>query len=205
MPKGSSPERLANIRALGADASVTDLNYDDTVRLVQQQAQEQGWVVIQDTAWEGYWDIPAWIMEGYTTMALEAVRQLEDRPPTHLFLQAGVGAMAGSLAAFFADFYGQDRPKVVIVEPHRPTVCSIRPRPMTASSIAWMGRWTRSWPVWPVESPALSPGISCGTTRTIFSLFQTMWPLRECGCWALPCPAIPRSSPVKAVPPPSVL
>lgn len=81
MPKGSSPERLANIRALGADASVTDLNYDDTVRLVQQQAQEQGWVVIQDTAWEGYWDIPAWIMEGYTTMALEAVRQLEDRPP----------------------------------------------------------------------------------------------------------------------------
>ena len=104
---------------MGADASVTDLNYDDTVRLVQQQAQEQGWVVIQDTAWEGYWDIPAWIMEGYTTMALEAVRQLEDRPPTHLFLQAGVGAMAGSLAAFFADFYGQDRPKVVIVEPHR--------------------------------------------------------------------------------------
>lgn len=119
MPKGSSPERLANIRALGADASVTDLNYDDTVRLVQRLAQEQGWVVIQDTAWEGYWDIPAWIMEGYTTMALEAVRQLEDRPPSHLFLQAGVGAMAGSLTAFFADFYGQDRPKVVIVEPHR--------------------------------------------------------------------------------------
>ena len=44
MPRGSAPERLANIRALGADASVTELNYDDTVRLVQRQAREgSGW------------------------------------------------------------------------------------------------------------------------------------------------------------------
>ena len=51
MPKGSAAERLANIRAEGADASITDLNYDDAVRLANRQAVEKGWVMVQDTAW----------------------------------------------------------------------------------------------------------------------------------------------------------
>ena len=68
MPKGSAAERLANIRAEGADASITDMNYDEAVRLANSQAQEKGWVMVQDTAWEGYTDIPLWIMQGYTTM-----------------------------------------------------------------------------------------------------------------------------------------
>ena len=77
MPKGSAAERLANIRAEGADASITDLNYDDAVRLANRQAGEKGWVMVQDTAWEGYTDIPLWIMQGYTTMGYEIVQQLE--------------------------------------------------------------------------------------------------------------------------------
>lgn len=118
MPKGSAPERLNNIRALGAEASITDRNYDDTVRLVRENAEKNGWVMVQDTAWEGYEDIPGWIMEGYTTMAYEAAQQLGGQRPTHIFLQAGVGAMAGSVAGFFADLYGDgDRPIVTVVEP----------------------------------------------------------------------------------------
>ena len=78
MPKGSALERLNNIRALGSDASITDMNYDDAVRLANKGAEEYGWVMVQDTAWEGYEDIPAWIMEGYTTMAYEAVEQLNE-------------------------------------------------------------------------------------------------------------------------------
>ena len=62
MPKGSAAERLANIQAEGADASITDLNYDDAVRLANSQAEKNGWVMVQDTAWEGYEDIPTWIM-----------------------------------------------------------------------------------------------------------------------------------------------
>lgn len=54
MPKGSAAERLENIRAEGAEASITDLNYDGAVRLANRQAQEKGWVMVQDTAWEGY-------------------------------------------------------------------------------------------------------------------------------------------------------
>ena len=76
MPKGSALERLNNIRALGSDASITDMNYDDAVRLANEGAEKYGWVMVQDTAWEGYESIPGWIMEGYTTMAYEAVQQL---------------------------------------------------------------------------------------------------------------------------------
>lgn len=118
MPKGSAEERLENIRAEGADASITDLNYDDAVRLANRQAEEKGWVMVQDTAWEGYEDIPEWIMQGYGTMGYEAYLQLPDKP-THIFLQAGVGSMAGAIAGFFASVYGEERPIVTIVEPNK--------------------------------------------------------------------------------------
>lgn len=120
MPKGSALERLHNIQALGADASITDMNYDDAVRLANSNAEKYGWVMVQDTAWEGYEDIPGWIMEGYTTMAAEAVEQMKGDKPTHIFLQAGVGAMSGGITGFFADLYGdEDRPIITIVEPNK--------------------------------------------------------------------------------------
>ncbi len=117
MPKGSAAERLANIRALGAEASITDLNYDDTVRLARSESAKNGWILVQDTAWQGYEEIPALIMEGYTTMAAEAFEQLGGKLPTHVFLQAGVGSMAAAVAAYFAAVGGEEHPTVVIVEP----------------------------------------------------------------------------------------
>ena len=121
MPKGSALERLENIRALGSDASITELNYDDAVRLANQGAEKHGWVMVQDTAWEGYEDIPRWIMQGYTTLALEAaeqLRQLSVEKPTHIFLQAGVGAMSGGITGFLRDCYGGE-PVITIVEPNK--------------------------------------------------------------------------------------
>ena len=107
MPKGSAEERLMNIRAEGADASITDLNYDEAVRLANSQAEQ-----------EGYEDIPGWIMQGYGTMGYEAYMQLPEKP-THIFLQAGVGSMAGAVAGFFASVYGGERPIITIVEPNK--------------------------------------------------------------------------------------
>ena len=119
MPKGSSLERLNNIKALGAEASITDLNYDDAVRLANKMAEKYGWIMVQDTAWEGYELIPGWIMEGYTTMAYEVCGQMEEKP-THIFLQAGVGAMSGAITGFFADLYkGEEKPVITIVEPNK--------------------------------------------------------------------------------------
>lgn len=118
MPKGSAKERLENILAEGAEASITDLNYDDAVRFANKQAEEKGWVMVQDTAWEGYEEIPLWIMQGYATMAYEAYTQLTEKP-THIFLQAGVGSMAGAVTAFFAARYKEECPIITIVEPNK--------------------------------------------------------------------------------------
>lgn len=116
MPKGSALERLENIRAEGAEAEITDMNYDDAVRMAQKMAEEEGWIMVQDTAWEGYENIPKWIMQGYTTMGHEIMEQIPEKP-THIFLQAGVGSMAGAITGFFSNLYKEDKPMIVIVEP----------------------------------------------------------------------------------------
>lgn len=119
MPKGSSLARLENIRGEGAEASITDMNYDDAVRLAAEKAQKHGWVVVQDTAWEGYEEIPTWIMQGYGTMASEALQQLREdgvEKPTHIFIQAGVGSMAGAVQGYFRSVFGEDCPNTVVVE-----------------------------------------------------------------------------------------
>ena len=117
MPKGTVKSRVENIRALGAEVTVEERNYDGCVRLAAQQAaQTPGGVLVQDTAWPGYEQIPLHIMQGYLTMALEADEQME-APPTHVFLQAGVGSMAAAVAAYFEQAHPQDPPKIILVEP----------------------------------------------------------------------------------------
>lgn len=119
MPHGSAQERLENIRAEGAEASITDMNYDEAVRLANRMGEEKGWIMVQDTAWEGYEEIPSWIMQGYATMAFEAADQLQGEIPTHVFLQAGVGSMAGAVAGLLANIYGDKKPIITIVEPNK--------------------------------------------------------------------------------------
>lgn len=118
MPEGSSLIRLNNIKAEGAKASITELNYDDAVRLATEDAAKVGGLVVQDTAWEGYEDIPAWIMQGYGTMAKEAVEQLSEygvERPTHVFIQAGVGSLAGAVQGYMAAKF-EECPITVVVE-----------------------------------------------------------------------------------------
>ena len=120
MPIGTTQTRLENIRKEGAQVDITDMNYDDCVRLAAKEAAEtpRG-VVVQDTAWDGYEEIPSWIMQGYGTMALEASRQLKkygcDRP-THVFVQAGVGSLAGAVVGYFTHLYPDTPPTFVVVE-----------------------------------------------------------------------------------------
>ncbi|MEI7613315.1 MAG: diaminopropionate ammonia-lyase [Betaproteobacteria bacterium] len=116
MPAGSSPERLNAIRAEGAEASIVEMNYDEAVRLTAEQAAKHGWQVVQDTAWEGYEKIPLWIMQGYGTLMLESFQQFHEVPPTHIFIQAGVGSLAGAVQGYVAATYGVDRPKVIVAE-----------------------------------------------------------------------------------------
>lgn len=116
MPKGTTKNRLQHILDEGAKATIMEMNYDDTVRWVAEKAKENNWLIIQDTAWEGYEDVPIWIMQGYATMAREVIAQLGNSKPTHVFLQAGVGAFAAVIAEALYNHYGVDCPKIIIVE-----------------------------------------------------------------------------------------
>lgn len=116
MPKGSTQTRLNNILAENAKAWISDVNYDECVRQAAKLASEtEHGVVVQDTAWEGYEKIPSWIMQGYGTMASEAAEQFGERP-THIFVQAGVGSLAGAVVGYFSNLYKGNPPVMVIVE-----------------------------------------------------------------------------------------
>jgi len=120
MNKGCPQVRLEHIKKEGAEASISELNYDDTIRCVTKLAAETpNSVIVQDTAWEGYEDIPGWIMQGYAVMALEACQQLNEKKiqPTHILIQAGVGAFAGSAQGYISNLYGDKDPVTFVVEP----------------------------------------------------------------------------------------
>ena len=120
MPKGSSKPRYDNIAKEGAAVTIEEVNYDDCVRMAAAEAaQTEHGVIVQDTAWEGYEEIPSWIMQGYGTMAMEAGEQLKDYGcdrPTHVFVQAGVGSLAGAVVGYFTNLYPDNPPTFVVVE-----------------------------------------------------------------------------------------
>lgn len=120
MPKGSSQKRVENIESTGAKVIVTDKNYDDTVRIAISEAEKNGWAIIQDTAWEGYTEIPCSILQGYAIIASEALEQMmtdHGVKPSHIFIQAGVGALAAAIIGYFASVFPDDPPVMAVVEP----------------------------------------------------------------------------------------
>lgn len=120
MPKGTTLTRLQNIQKENAEVTIEDMNYDDCVRLAAKEAAETpNGVMVQDTAWDGYEEIPTWIMQGYGTLAMEASRQvIADgcERPTHIFIQAGVGSLAGAVVGYFANKYPDNPPVMCVVE-----------------------------------------------------------------------------------------
>ncbi|MCI2399630.1 diaminopropionate ammonia-lyase [Aliiroseovarius subalbicans] len=111
-----SEGRAAAMRDLGAEVIRIDGDYDASVRLAKDEAEANGWFVVSDTSWPGYSDPPRDVMAGYGVMTREACEALE-QAPTHVFLQGGVGGLAASVAAGLRQHYGDQSPRVVIVEP----------------------------------------------------------------------------------------
>lgn len=118
MPRGTSRSRFDNIRKLGAEVTIEDLNYDECVRKAASlAAQVPHSVIVQDTSWPGYTRIPSWIMQGYGVLSDEAADQMGEAP-THIFVQAGVGCFAGSVTGYFSALYPDNPPKIILVEPY---------------------------------------------------------------------------------------
>lgn len=111
-----SEDRAEAMRALGAEVIRIAGDYDDSVHLARTEAEENGWFVVSDTSWPGYRQPPLDVMAGYGVMTSEICAALAT-PPSHVFLQGGVGGLAAGVAAGLRQFWGADAPRVVIVEP----------------------------------------------------------------------------------------
>ncbi len=172
MPKGTVEARRQAVEDAGsAVAEITDFNYDETVRYAAFLAERNGRILVQDTSWEGYEKVPAWIIEGYLTLAEEAAQQMNGLLPTHVFLQAGVGSMAGGIESWLMDRYRARRPLVTIAEPAA-AACIYQ------SALAGDGK---------AHSVAGNPetimaGLNCGTPCSL------VWPiLRDCSAAFCAC------------------
>ena len=205
MPKGSTKPRFDNIAAEGATVTIEEVNYDECVRMAAAEADacERG-VIVQDTAWEGYEKIPSWIMEGYGTMASEAAEQLREMAinrPTHVFVQAGVGSLAGAVVGYFTNLYPPiTRPPSLWSSALLPPACTRALPPATAIRASWTATCPPSWPACAAASPTFWAGISCATTPPPSCPAPTGSPLAACAPWALPRRATRASSPASPAP-----
>lgn len=110
------PESFAErLRTKGAEVVRAGHDYEASMALAAASAQDNGYTLLSDSSWPGYMDRPHRLMEGYLQMAAEALDQCS-AAPTHMFLQAGVGGLAGAVAALVRDRLGE-APKIVVVEP----------------------------------------------------------------------------------------
>ncbi len=111
-----SQPRIDAIAAFGAEVRRVTGNYDDSVREADRQAQENGWLVVSDTSYPGYTEVPRTVMQGYRLMADEAADQWVGPPPTHVFIQAGVGGAAAAVSVQMRDRF-LPAPALIVVEP----------------------------------------------------------------------------------------
>ena len=116
----TSVRRIDAIRSYGATVRIIEGTYDDAVRQIVVDAAKSVFDIIIYTSWEGYHQVPAWIMQGYSTMMMEIQEQFSGQGiarPTHVFVQAGVGALAASVFGYYHSLCGHKAPKCVVVEP----------------------------------------------------------------------------------------
>ena len=148
-----SEGRKTAIEAYGAEVRRCDGNYDDSVRVAQSVATAEGWFVVSDTSYPGYMEIPKDVMQGYELMGAEAFDQL-DLPPTHIFLQTGVGGMAAAVAAQAKRRWGHARPTIVLADPEL--------------SACWMKSFVAGEPT-AVEGDldTLMAGLACGEVSAL--------------------------------------
>lgn len=143
-----SQGRERAIRDLGAEVIRISGDYDESVLRCRQDAEAHGWFVVSDTSWQGYTETPRDVMAGYGVMLREVFEQAEE-PPTHVFVQGGVGGLAAATAAALRQLWDSESPRVVVVEP-KLAPCLFesarRGRPTTVA----------------IEAETIMAGLSCG-------------------------------------------
>ena len=111
-----SDARSKAMEDLGAIVVKVKGNYEKSLIECIKQSTDNNWQIVQDVAWKNYMLVPTLTMAGYSVMMKEIVDQLNNEEITHIFLQAGVGGMAGAMVAGAAR-YLKNIPKMIVVEP----------------------------------------------------------------------------------------
>lgn len=155
VPDDMVPARIAGIEAEQATVVVNPGDYDAAVARAAGEAAEHGWEVVADVAYDGYTQVPAWVMDGYDTIFNECAEQLF-APPRVVFVQAGVGALAGATVQYYRAHHPDTR--FAVVEPLQ-AACLLQSaragQPITLTS----------------SQGSIMAGLNCGTPSTV------AWPL----------------------------
>jgi diaminopropionate ammonia-lyase len=122
--KHVSMERETSIASHGAKIVRIEGNYDDSVAEAARLAAENNWMVVSDTSYDGYEEIPRDVMQGYGVIPAEILEQKDAAtgdtcPYTHVFLQGGVGGMPAGIASYLWERFGVQRPTFIVVEPQQ--------------------------------------------------------------------------------------
>jgi diaminopropionate ammonia-lyase len=152
IPAGVHPSAAAAIAAEGAAITRTGGTYEEAVALAAGHATSGGGLLVQDVAWPGYEQIPAWIVAGYTTMFAEIEAQLEAAgaaPPGLVAVPVGVGSLAQAAVAHFR------RPDIT----HPPALMSVEPD----SAACVLRSLDRDELVSVSTSATIMAGLNCGT------------------------------------------
>ena len=114
-----SEGRKQAMEAFAAKVVRVDGNYDFSVRKADEDAKREGRIIVSDTSYPGYTEIPRDVALGYTKMLAEAVSQMQETRPSHVFIQGGVGGLAAAVCAYFWELWGSERPRFIVVEPEQ--------------------------------------------------------------------------------------
>jgi len=124
VPRGTVHARIEAIESEGAEVVVVNDSYDDAVRRAAEEAKRENRLIIADTGYADYMEIPIYIQQGYLTLFRETTIQLEElgeKPPDIVFIQVGVGAFAFAAARYFHD--PTAFPRLISVEPTAADCC----------------------------------------------------------------------------------
>jgi diaminopropionate ammonia-lyase len=192
VPAGTTDETVDAITTEGAEVVKTDLIYDEVVwGAASSTAGHPEDLLIQDTAWQGYEQIPEWIVEGYGTLFGEIGMQLMERAVHLVAVPTGVGSLVQAALQYYRNPVREQQPAIITVEPvmaacvtvslaagRRVSVDTSTPTIMaglncgTISTIAW---------------PAIRDGLDASVTVTDDDARSAMYRLNELGVPAGPC------------------
>jgi diaminopropionate ammonia-lyase len=155
VPAGTSQDTVQAIAREGADVVQTDLIYDEVVwAAASSTAGHRGDVLIQDTSWQGYEQIPQWIVDGYDTMFSEIDEQLGGRTADLVAVPTGVGSLLQAALQHYHDRAREDHPAILAVEP------------VTAACVTASLAAGKSITV-DTSEPTIMAGLNCGSVSTI--------------------------------------